>query len=46
MLRSTQTGWREELAARLKVATQKQAVNELGRGAATHIQEMHVLLVL
>lgn len=44
MLRSTQTGWLEEPAARLRVATQKQAVHDLDGGAARHIQEMHVLL--
>ena len=39
-------GWLGEPAARLKVATQKQAVNEPGGGVAMHIQEMHVLLAL
>lgn len=37
-------GWLGEPAARLEMATRKQAVNEVCRGAAINIQEIQVLL--
>lgn len=37
-------GWLGEPPARLEMATWKQAVNEVGGGAAMNIQEMYELL--